>query len=457
MDGVETKDLHTVAGGRWLPIPGVMDTRGRRAAARTIAAVLRYWMQASFHIQVRGLEHFSGSPATLVVANHRRDTDGPIIGTTLLGQIDQLQAGTPPCFVAREDLFRGGFLRDYLTAWPAPLRELLAGIDVRPFLDAVNLYPMRRIRERTLGEVLEDTLATFGDLPLDQVLRQTWEARFRGISAESAGRLMISDVLGRRYRPLLRQPYGLMKLTRERFQGLRPYEERTIRSQLLRFVELLEHGAMVQLEPEGTISLDGSLGRLRGGLHILLNQARTPVRVLPVGIAYDFMTSGRQWVFVQFGRELPHLQGLSRRETTARVTQAMLACSTLTASLLASRWLLEVRSGGGGCITAAQLDEQVRAEAERLSLRGAHVDPRLLESRQRTQRLAQYLEYCRRSATLLPCGRGRYLVRGDGEPPSQCRRHPVRWKHPDGALRYVHNELLSLTTLWPEVAGRSDP
>jgi len=456
MDGVETKDLHGVGGGRWLPVAGVMDTRGRRAAARTIAAILRCSMRASFHIQVSGLEHFSCSPATLVVANHRRDTDGPIIGTTLLERIDQLEAGTPPCFVAREDLFRQGFLRDYLTSWPAPLRELLAGIDLRPFLDAVNLYPMRRIRERTLGEVLEDTLAIFGDLPLDQVLRQTWEARFRGISAEGAGRLMVSDVLGRRYRLLLRQPYGLMKLARERFQVLRPYEERTIRSQLLRFVELLERGAMVQLEPEGTTSADGSLGRLRGGLHILLNQARAPVRVLPIGITYDFMTSGRQWVFVQVGRELPHLQGLSRRETTARVTEAMLACSTLTASQLASRWLLEVRSGGGGCITAAQLDEQVRAEAERLSLRGAHVDPRLLESRRRKQRLARYLEYCCRSPTLLPCGPGRYLVRGDVDPPSQRRRQPVRWKHPDSALRYVHNELVSLTSLWPEVAGRSE-
>jgi hypothetical protein len=111
-----------------------------------------------------------------------------------------------------------------------------------------------------------------------------------------------------------------------------------------------------------------------------------------------------------------------------------------------------VRSRGGGCITAAQLDEQVRAEAERLSLRGAHVDPRLLESRQRKQRLAQYLEYCRRSATLLPCGRGRYLVRSDVESPCQRRR-----QDPDTALRYVHNELMSLAPLWPEVAGRSEP
>jgi hypothetical protein len=359
--------------------------------------------------------------------------------------------------VAREDLFRRGFLRDYLTGWPAPLRELLAGVDLRPFLYAVNLYPMRRIRERTLGEVLEDTLAIFGDLPLDQVLRQTWNARFRAISALGGGGLMVSDVLGRHYRPLLRQPYGLMKLSREHFQVLRPYEERTIRSQLLRFVELLEHGAMVQLEPEGTTSTDGSLGRLRGGLHILLNQVRAPVRVLPIGITYDFMTSGRQWVLVQVGRELPHLQGLSRRETTARVTEAMLACSTLTASQLASRWLLEARSSGGGCITAAQLDEQVRAEAERLTLRGAHVDPRLLEIRQRKERLAQYLEYCRHSATVLPCGRGRYLVRGGVEPRSHRRRQPARWTHPDSALRYVHNELMSLTPLWPEVAGGSKP
>jgi 1-acyl-sn-glycerol-3-phosphate acyltransferase len=457
MDGVETKHLQGISEGRWLPIPGVMDTRARRAAARTIAATLRWCMKARFHVQIGGLEHFSCSPATLVVANHRRDTDGPIIGAALLRRIDQLEAGTPPCFVAREDLFRTGFLRDYLTGWPAPLRELLAGIDLRPFLDAINLYPMRRIRERTLGEVLEDTLAICGDLPLDQVLRPSWEARFRELSVEGEAGLMVSDVLARRYRPLLRQPFGLMKLTRERFRALRPHEDRTIRSQLLRFVELLEHGAMVQLEPEGTTSDDGSLGRLRGGLHFLLNQTRSPVRVLPIGITYDFMTSGRQWVFVQVGRELPNLQGLSRRQTTARVTEAMLACSTLTASQLASRWLLEVQAGGGGCITAAQLNAQVSGEARRLSLRGAHVDPRLLESGARKKRLAQYLEYCRRSATLLPSGRGRYLVRGGVEPPAQRRRQAVRWNNPDSAFGYVHNELMSVTPLWPEVAGGGEP
>jgi hypothetical protein len=168
MDGVDTKHLPQVREGRWRVIPGVMHTRSRRVAARIMAWLLRTFAHALFHIEVPGLEHVTASPSTLVVANHRRDTDGPIVGTTVAERMLELNAGRAPCFVAREDLFRRGFLRDYLTDWLESLREILGRIDLRPFLDSVHLFPIRRIRERTLGEVLEDILAIFGDLPLDK-------------------------------------------------------------------------------------------------------------------------------------------------------------------------------------------------------------------------------------------------------------------------------------------------
>ncbi len=450
MDGVEHKTMDTVRHGRRLSMRGAARTRPQGWGARIIATLLRNWMHALFHIEVRGLEHFSSSPSTLVVANHLRDTDGPIIGTTLLDHMDAHRAGIAPYFVAREDLFRRGFLRDYLTSWPEPVRELLAGLDLRPFLDVIHLYPMRRVRERTLGEVLEDILVVFGDLPLDEVLRPTWTDRFLQISPLEVAHLRVTDALQRGYRSLLRERYGLTKLTRARLRALMPYERATIDGQLHRFVELLEHGAVVQLEPEGTTSVDGSLGRMRGGLHVLLNRPRVPVRVLPVGITYDFMTTGRQWAFINVGREIPDLQGLSLRDTTTRVTAAMLACSTLTASQLASRWLLGLRSRGGGYVTRGELEEQVRVETEHWSARGVNVDPRLLEARARRQRVSEYLDYCRRSAALLPCGGGRYLIHSDGEMP------PPSWTDPDSAFKYVHNELMSLRPLWPEVAGRGE-
>jgi 1-acyl-sn-glycerol-3-phosphate acyltransferase len=301
-----------------------MRGQGASPGARIIVGLVRGWIRAQFHVEVHGLEHFTGSPSTLVVSNHRRDADGPIIGTGLLRWMDDMDTGAAPWFVAREDLFRRGFLRHYLTDWPSPVRALLGGLSLRPVLQMLHLCPIRRIRERTLGEVLEDIPTVLGDLSLAEVLRPCVLARFRRQTPSGSRLQRVSDALQPRYRSLLRQQYGLMKLTRACFRRLRPHEEAVIGRQLNRFVDLLEEGAVMLLEPEGAISVDGSLGRLRLGLHILLNRPRVPVRVLPVGIVYDFMTRERPWVFVHIGREIPDLGGLSRRETSCvRAAAAM--------------------------------------------------------------------------------------------------------------------------------------
>jgi 1-acyl-sn-glycerol-3-phosphate acyltransferase len=431
MDSVDTKHLPQVREVPWRAIPGVMHTRSRRVAARIMAWLLRTFAHTLFHIEVRGLEHVTASASTLVVANHRRDTDGPIVRMTVAERMLELNAGTAPCFVAREDLFRRGFLGDYLTDWPQSLRELLGRIYLRPFLDSVHLFPIRRIRERTVGEVLEDILAIFGDLPIDEVLRPRWVVRFERTAERRRPPLRVSSALDRRFQTLLRLPYGLTKPTWTRFRLLRPFEEAVIQGQLRHAVELLEYGAVVQLEPEGTTSSDGSLGRLRGGLHVLLNQPRMPACVLPVGITYDFMTSGHQRTFVNFGPELTDLQGLSKRETSIRVTDAMLACSTVTASQpLAPGHTVT----GGQLRPRTELEKRIRLAAAQWGERGPRVDPRLLDPRVRKQRLVEYLDYCRCSATLVPCRRGRYLVRSGVEEP------PPSWTHPDSALSYVYNE-----------------
>lgn len=424
----------------------MMRDQAASPGARILVALIHAWIRARFHVEVHGLEHFTGSPSTLVVSNHRRDADGPIIGTGLLQWMDDLGIGAAPWFVAREDLFRRGFLQHYLTEWPSPVRALFSRLNLRPVLEMLHLYPIRRIRERTLGEVLVDMPAVLGDLPLAEVLRPPVLEQFRRQTPSGSHLDRVSDALHPRYRHLLRQQYGLTKLTRMCFRRLKPHEEATIGNQLRRFVDLLDDGAVLLLEPEGAISADGSLGRLRLGLHILLNRPHVPVRVLPVGIVYDFMTRGRPWVFVHIGHEIGDLGGRCRRETSARVTDAMLSCSTMTTSLLASRWLLTVRSCGGGYVTRADVDARVSVTAKRCVDRGLHVDPRLLDDRQRSQRISDYLAYCGDRGMIVPSGR-RYLVPKNGRPTVPG------WAQPDGALDYVHNQLRSLGLLWSELAG----
>jgi 1-acyl-sn-glycerol-3-phosphate acyltransferase len=53
----------------------------------------------------------------------------------------------------------------------------------------------------------------------------------------------------------------------------------------------LDVGGVVYLAPEGVLSPDGRLGRLREAFDYLVENAHVPPRILPLGIGYDFMTT----------------------------------------------------------------------------------------------------------------------------------------------------------------------
>lgn len=416
------------------------DSRWRHAAGRGLGALLDLGCRARYDSEVRGIDNFTRSPSTLVVFNHRRDADTPIIGNVLFGHSWTLDLDPMPIFIAREDLFRRGFLADYLKSWPPGARKLLSSLSLRPFLWALHAYPMRRIAERTVGEVLQDVMWVFGDLPLHEVLKADWVERFEHLGRPEERPLHLRYILGRdRFRPLLLQGYGLTKLTRARFKAFKPYERATIESQLQLFVDLLERGETIQLAPEGAVSKDGTFARIRAGLHVLLNRPRTLVRVLPVGITYDFMTAGRQKVFVNVGQEMTDLRALRPADASARVGEAILAESTITASQLASQLLLEIRSRGGGVLSRRRLRDYVADEAKVWSKARLFVDPRLLNSRDLDRRMDEYIDYCCRSGELLSNGDDFYRV------PAPGRSAPPAWAKPEGAISYTNNELASVS------------
>lgn len=413
-----------------------------RVYSRSVAIGFDVCVRALYEIEVRGLENFTRSPSTLVVASHRRDADGPIVGSVLAERRGLKFDGILPFFVAREDLFERGFLRDYLENWPAVMRWSLSVLNIRSVLRAAQAYPMRRIPEQTLGKVLTDLLHIFGDLPLDGVLRPHWVEAFERIHARRRP-LHLSEALRWRYRSLWQLQHGLRKLTLPCFKRLKPYERRTIEAQLRLFSGLLKSGATVLLEPEGVVSADGQFARPRAALHTLLKHSGPLTRVLPIGITYDFMTTGRQKVFVNIGPEMLHLQELGRREIDTTVSKATLSRATVTASQLASRLVLTLRAEGGGTIDAAGLYKYVRAEARKCAANGAYVDPRLLVTEECKRRMILYIDYCLRAGTLVKHASERYGVRN---PASESATH---W--PDGGPDYANNELASLTRLWDDL------
>jgi 1-acyl-sn-glycerol-3-phosphate acyltransferase len=423
-----------------------MDVSRCAAIVYKIVPFIDISLRAVHRIEVSGLENYTRSPSTMVVMNHRRDTDGPIMAGVLLLRRGLALNGIMPYFVAREDLFRKGFLTEYLETWPNTARKLLWYLDLRPVLAALHVCPMRRIRERTLGEVLEDVLTQFDDQPLTEVLKPSWVQRFEDLAPVSERNVLtLRNVLKKPYRSLLRQDYGLRKLNRRYFDAMKLYDSQIIESQLQRIVELLERGETVFLTPEGKVSADGHFDRFRAGLHLLVNRPRVPLRVLPMGITYDFMTTGRQSVFLNVGRELTDLQGLSRKEVDATVAKAIVTQLTVTASQLASQLLWSFRANGGR-FSATELLERVGLEAQRCADAGVRVDPRLLNKRQLAKRIKQYLKYCVRKRMLVQTTRGAYHLQHELEKPF------VFWSV--GVMDYINNELASHASLASPVASK---
>ncbi len=419
----------------------MLESRPREVSGRLLGILLDLGCRARYDIKTRGLERFTHSPSTLVVFNHRRDADTPIIANVLFGRRGLVSQDPRPTFIAREDLFQPGFLSAYLDRWPSVVRGLLSPLNLRPFLWALQAYPMRRIRERTLEEVLEDVLRLFGDLPLEEVLKAEWVARFERLAGSNPAPLTVRQVLRPQFMPVLRRGYGLTKLTRSRFRAMKPHEKATIEAQLQLFVKLLEQGEILQLAPEGAVSKDGRFARIRAGLHVLLNRPRTLVRVLPVGITYDFMTCGRSRVFVNVGREMTDLRGLKPSDASARVAKAILAQSTITASQLGSQLLSVVGNHGGGAVSWEELLKYVAEEAERWAAAGFYVDPRLLIEDQREKRMEEYVEHCLRCGELAPRSPGRYNVRPVPDRPV------TGWGNPGEQINYINNELTSVARL----------
>lgn len=418
-------------------------SRPRRHAVRALARTFQFAVHCMYRVKVTGLHNFTHTPSTLIVANHRDDADGPIIGSVLVGERDLTQPAVLPHFVAREDLCRQGFLRAYLERWPWFLRALLGLIDVRPLVATLQAHPMRRVRERAIGEVLEDVLETLGDQPLDHVLKSAWTQRFESLNGGKP--LSVAQALGRRYRRLHYARGGLNALVLERYRAIKPFQRAAIQQQLQTFINLLEAGELVQLAPEGVISPDGSFARPRGALHALLNAPRAPVRLLPVSITYDYMVTGRPRVFVHLGQEQSKLRGLSRRDTNRRVMRAIVSQATVTATHLASEQIHDMQIAGRSAFSAQKLCEQVGDAAQQYADAGFRVDGRLLDQQGAWRRVADYLDYCIRDGLLTVSGQDRYNIVGLDS------RWPLRsgWRN-GGGFWFAVRELQALRSSWRE-------
>lgn len=351
---------------------------------------------APFRVEVHGAEHLRHAPGALVLSNHRRDSDGPILARVLMQRQRWRLGGVAPYFVGREDMFRKGFLDAYLDTWPQAVRALFARLSVGPLLHVLRVRPIRRIPEYTMSELLADAYAVLGDVPLPEVLCRDWSERFARHAGIGSDRLSVGQALTVSG-TLLHQRHAFRRLRREALRTLMPFERGVIAAHLQHFVELVEAGETLLLEPEGRVSPDGRFHRTRQAVHHLLNVPARRPHVLPVAVSYDFMRPGRSRVLVRVGPPRHDLNGLSRRATDSAVRRAVLEHWTITLSHLAARYL---RDRGDRRLTRENREDFARFVAgmtERCQTLGVAIDPGLLEPASRTRREAECLAFWRRT------------------------------------------------------------
>lgn len=311
-------------------------------------------------------------PGTLLVSNHQRDSDIPIL-TTVVCRREGFNIRFPlPFYATREDLFRPRFLRNLLldAAWPAPLASLLGHIPLQWLFRIVRAQPMRRLREFSFGETLESLReAGLGDRTPQTLLRtatlQSIEAHL-GYVPQTLDELSAARLGG-----LRSQFWGLRRLKLTAVRTLEAPFRAAIGAQLRNFAALLDAGRIVYLAPEGTISDTGRMCRLRRGAAQVIDLAQQSPAVRPAALSYDPLGTGRLRVVVRVGDVLEMPDPSDTRRFNATMHEAILGLCAVTPSHLLSRYLV----AGPPQFTTATFAEWLADAIEQLNHAGLTVDP----------------------------------------------------------------------------------
>jgi hypothetical protein len=421
-----------------------------------------YW---GFHLGMRvelyGMaEHYGPrAPATLVIGAHKRDWDPILFAAYSYYHRGWLAPdGRRIAFAGRSDIWERGFLATVIgyKNWPRWMQRLLDRTNFAPIANRMRGYPILRLPEYSLRQYLRSMLKAEGDLPLSEVLSEDTLVAFARFDEKLHGHkerrkretvrpLHLSEVLGWNYRPLTARRIHAAYLAAGRYERLREQMRAQVAQQLGALARSMEKGDTLWFAPEGAVTLDGKVMRLRGGLQTLLGKARFDLRCLPSNVTYDFMTNRRRiTACIGVGPELAGLRALDQAALAEQVSTALARQTVVTMSQLASARLMAHLDGLDFQLRPDEEIELLAAEARRLAGLGAWVQRDLLSERGLRRRFRAFLAYAQAQQLLIPDGAGSYLISARK---IQGTRSSTFWENP---VRYSANELAALEeTLQP--------
>lgn len=393
-------------------------------------------LQMGFDMWIRGVynrvavlpDNHRIAPGTLIASNHQRDVDGPMLGTVLIRRRGLHFQWPLPYFATREDLFRPGILARLTVHWPRMISAALGHVSLAWFFPLGHTEPMRRVREFTLGEALHALIdAGHGDTDCTSLLNARGR-RELGVDAI----MSVRDTLASTPPATLEHYWGLRRLTPSARQWLLPAFRTAINAQLEHFTRRLDRGHSVYFAPEGTISMDGHFGSIRGGFFSLVQMAASPPWILPMALAYDTLGPGRSRVVIRIGTSSRADVSLERREFNAALRHAIESLVPITPSHLLARYLLH------GPASFAQDDFAQWLAHALTALRAAKrsLDPLFADSS--VDAIA--------NARLRWLERKGLVVRRGSSFDNACPRDAAPgWRTPAGIARYLDNHLADLS------------
>lgn len=347
-------------------------------------------------VRVRGFENVQNLPGQLVAGTHKSDLDIVMVIPTLYWRHRCRGPIGRATLLAIEDLFLPGFVAGDALDGPAWLRRLLFAYNVGKTMTAMRWIPIALGRTRRLASHLREILDTHGDKELTEVFCDAPDALLpgiaRGASVGDALRPEHLDALFRRCSfEVFREPIR---------SDLRARHRERIGAHLAAAGAVLDRGDVLVFSPQGLITGDGRIAKPKSGLSQIAGACHRDISVLPMGITYDSMRSGRAKAFLAFGASVPASRGLSREDLDDKVWRAMLSLTTVTLSQLAGRAICLRAREGKNSETLGALRGEVAESARNLAARGLYVDPALLSPRGFAKEWRRLVRFCRQTDAL---------------------------------------------------------
>jgi hypothetical protein len=330
------------------------------------------YSRAAFHVQMLGFKEVPWRAGPLLISTHRSESDVPVVVSSLCvasGLWRERRHKTH--YAARDDLFEPGFFAAFPRRLPRAARRALYPLSIARGLPLVGVHPVSSANGLRLGQVLRrlpshTPLAPI--LPSDAMDALRARADAHHIAPPATPR----EALRGDFADILWRAYTSRDLSDPAFAPVWRQQAGRATTDFRRLVELLRARQPILLFPEGRPSASGAIGPLEAGLAALVRRGRPEV-LLPIGLAYDPLTTGRTRALVALGRPF----GTPAEDLEGAVLRALRGVTPLTCGQVLAERLLEAASAGRTPLLRAELHHALETALRAAREQERHVDPAL--------------------------------------------------------------------------------